>query len=71
MPVCAGATLLVQRYTVGSRSAGVLARIALKAAVRQLMISRRLVVPAIVCESSNSNSYAVSDVAVQTRAQWR
>lgn len=31
MPACAGATLLVHRYTVGSKSCGVEARMALKA----------------------------------------
>lgn len=39
---------MVHRYTAGSRSPGVLDRMALKAAVRQLMISRRFVVPAML-----------------------
>lgn len=49
MPACAGATRLVHRYTAGSRSPGLPARMALNAAVRVLMISSRFVVVAMLC----------------------
>ena len=49
MPSCAGATRLVHRYSTGSRSPGVVARMARNALASRLVMARRLLSSAMDC----------------------